>query len=622
MTTARPDDQPMLLGHPTGLFLLFFAEMWERFSYYGMRALLIFYMTKSFLKYGDTRAYAVYGAYCSLVYAGPFIGGILADRLLGTRRAVILGGMLMAAGHLLMAFEHVYAFYLALALIICGSGFFKPNISTIVGTLYGRGNPRRDGGFTIFYMGINLGAALAPILCGYVGETYGWHYGFGLAAIGMMAGIAVFWAPARVAQILISGCALVTAVGILTLGRDPVMMAVNGAVALALLVSAGVSFVALRRGGLPEWAGAPPDPERLRRPVFAGIRIEWVVYAWVALAVPVLAFLVYNHAAAGWVLIAFGGAAFLSLVYFAFRSEKIDRERLFVVLILMFFSMLFWAFFEQAGSSINNFTDRNIDRVLEERTLTADDVGKTLEIPLTQALLGHTYEGEPFTLTRLTKMREEKTETIRWTVGEGDIGMGVGGTEIRASVFQAVNPIFILSFGLVFTCLWTFLARRKLDPSVPVKFGLGLLQVGLGFGALYLGASRSDSFGMVGVGWLILGYSLHTTGELCLSPVGLAMVTRLSPARVVSTVMGAWFLATAFSGYLAGRIAQLAGISHEEGGEQVIPPPQDTVGVYGELFWKVAIAAMVSAVIVLAISPLLRRWMHPEVVDDAPPDPS
>jgi POT family proton-dependent oligopeptide transporter len=176
-------EQATLFGHPTGLFTLFFAEMWERFSYYGMRALLVFYMLKGFLSYGDKEAYAVYGAYTALVFMTPFFGGLLADRLLGSRRAVVLGGILMAAGHLTMTIESNWAFFTALALLICGNGFFKPNISTIVGSLYPPGSRKRDGGFTIFYIGINLGAAMSPLLCGYIGETYGWHYGFGLATI-------------------------------------------------------------------------------------------------------------------------------------------------------------------------------------------------------------------------------------------------------------------------------------------------------------------------------------------------------------------------------------------------------------------------------------------------------
>ncbi len=189
------ENLPQLFGHPTGLYTLFFAEMWERFSYYGMRALLLLYMLKGFLGFNDQDANAVYGAYTALVYMTPFFGGMIADKLLGARTTVVIGGLLMAAGHLLMTIEKDLWFFTALGLLIAGNGFFKPNISSIVGTLYPDGSPKRDGGFTIFYIGINLGAAMAPLLCGYIGETYGWHYGFGLATIGMLVGLAVFRGP-------------------------------------------------------------------------------------------------------------------------------------------------------------------------------------------------------------------------------------------------------------------------------------------------------------------------------------------------------------------------------------------------------------------------------------------
>src|SRR5262245_40703619 len=203
-----------LFGHPVGLYTLFFAEMWERFSFYGMRALLVLFMIKGFLRYGDSDAYTVYGAYTALVYTMPFFGGLIADRLLGQRRAVILGGLLMAAGHLMMTVETSMAFFTALGLLIAGNGFFKPNISTIVGSLYAKGSPRRDGGFTIFYMGVNLGAALAPLLCSVLGEKYGWHYGFGLATIGMLTGVAIFAAPSIISQHLMAAVAIIAALNI------------------------------------------------------------------------------------------------------------------------------------------------------------------------------------------------------------------------------------------------------------------------------------------------------------------------------------------------------------------------------------------------------------------------
>ena len=608
--TATPGEENTLFGHPSGLFVLFFAEMWERFSYYGMRALLILYMIKGFLKYTDNDAYAVYGAYTSLVYATPFIGGMLADKLLGSRRAVILGGLLMAAGHLLMTMETKYAFFVALALIICGNGFFKPNISTIVGTLYPERSEKRDSGFTIFYIGINLGAAMSGLICGYVGETWGWHYGFGLATVGMLVGLTVFWAPVIISQVLIMLVGWGTAIGMLMLGDDPYTKAINAFVAIALAGSATVAFVALGRGGLPAGSGAPPVPERLSKPLFLGIRTDLVVYGGVLLAIPVIALLVQRSTIAGWVLVVFGVLAFGVLVFEAVRAPKVERERLFVVLILMFFSMLFWSFFEQAGSSVNNFTDRNIDRVIEDKVLSDEDVGETIAMTLNQEQLGWKLNGEVFTMTALDAAKEAEQTEISVTVTEDMVGMAVGGAEIKTTVFQSANPIYILIFGLIFSWLWGFLGRRGLDPSIPVKFGMGLAQLGLGFVALWYGATQCDDQGMVAVGWLLAGYLLHTTGELCLSPVGLSMVTKLSPARIVGAVMGAWFLATAFSAFLAGLIATLTGVVHVEGEEQAIPAPLETVGIYGDVFGKIAIAALVSAGIVFVLSPLLKKWMH------------
>lgn len=486
--------QATFLGHPRGLFLLFFVEMWERFSYYGMRALLVFYMTKGFMKLDDARAYGIYGAYTALVYATPFVGGMLADRLLGQRRAVILGGLLMAAGHLLMTVEHTAAFSTALALLIAGNGFFKPNISTMVGSLYGDGSPKRDSGFTIFYMGINLGAALAPLVCGYVGETYGWHYGFGLATLGMLLGLGLFVA----------------------------------------------------RGRLDGGVGEPPRGAD-SSPVFLGLDGFQAVSLGTAVAIPLFALLVQATSLAGIVLAVFGGAALLKLVYDSFQVDADERRRLWVVLVLMFFSMLFWAFFEQAGSSLNNFADRNVNRL-------------------------------------------------------------VLGREVPASIFQAANPVYILAFGLLFSMLWGFLGRRGLDPPAPIKFSMGLAQLGLGFAAIWLGARTDATDGMVPLWWLLLAYLLHTTGELCLSPVGLSMVTRLSPARMVSTVMGAWFLATAFSNYLAGMIAALTGAGHGGAEDGLVPPPVETVGIYAGVFGTIAVTSLASAAVLLALSPLLIRW--------------
>jgi POT family proton-dependent oligopeptide transporter len=730
MSTSQMETRSQtLFGHPTGLFTLFFAEMWERFSYYGMRALLIFYMIKGFLGYGDSDAYAVYGAYTALVYMTPFFGGMLADQLLGARRAVILGGVLMAAGHLMMTVENSGAFFTALALLICGNGFFKPNISTIVGSLYPEGSPKRDGGFTIFYMGVNLGAAMSPLLCGYIGETYGWHYGFGLATIGMLTGIAVFVAPSLVSQVLMFLMAIAAAMnifivpgmfsdgsslpgymnmGLLALlalvglgaltqvGRakledsfestfiarivimsgaisaavtlfmfcpdNPFSVGVNVFVGVSLLIAGVIAWVALGRGGLPKEAGAAPDARRLSKPVLGPVSAEWMVYLGTAVAIAIFVLLVSGFAPltpdnravtiipdsviermegqgavmevlavvlressrpAGLVLILSGLIGFAYLAIETFRLDKVPRERMFVVLILIFFSMLFWSFFEQAGSSVNNFTDRNVDRVFEQRTVAAADVGQTIRIQPTQEQLGYHNGEKLFTIDVLDGLREKNSEDpnfeIDWTVADDNVGMGLANRvqEIPASTFQSVNPIYIVIFGLVFTALWGMLANRGLEPSTPFKFALGLLQLGLGFGAFWYGAQVADGRGMVALEWLFLGYLFQTTGELCLSPVGLSMVTKLSPARLVSTVMGAWFLATAFSQFLAAIIAQFTGVTEGgNGGNSAIPIPRDTVNIYGDVFGKIAISAMVSALICFAMTPLLSRWMHAEAVSN------
>jgi POT family proton-dependent oligopeptide transporter len=679
--------------------------MWERFSYYGMRALLLFYMIKGFLGFEDKDANAVYGAYTALVYMTPFFGGMIADKLLGARTAVVLGGLLMAAGHLLMTIQTELWFFTALGLLIAGNGFFKPNISTIVGTLYPDKSPKRDGGFTIFYIGINLGAAMAPLLCGYIGEKYGWHLGFGLATVGMLVGLAVFVAPNWVTQIMILATAALSAIGMVFFNAgDALSMISNVAVMIALLVAATAAVMALSKGGLPAEAGRTKYPQNYYRNLL-------LVIVGTIVVIPILVILVSGLTVlpgfdtqiqlipedavkpmeesesalvrglaefvkeasrpAGLVLIAAGLLASAYLLYAAFLMNKIDRERMFVVFILTFFSLLFWSFFEQSGSSVNNFTDRNIDRVAETRLVDQSDVGKTVTLRLStptsetekyeflsQEYLGHVngvasmnaqaekairaveaskelpkqmaseklekliseVKGlDKLTMTTLTYLREnaksEKTSAadklIQWQFTEENVNkIGIGGAEIPASVFQSVNPIYIMIFGLAFSALWGFLGARGWEPSTTVKFAMGLIQLGLGFAMLYFGAQTADGDGMVAVYWLLLMYLLLTTGELCLSPVGLSMVTKLSPARLVSTVMGSWFLATAFSQFLAAIIAQFAAV--DMGERSYIPVPTETVHLYGNVYGMIAVSAGVAGVVCLGLAPLLTKWMHLE----------
>ena len=494
--SPTPGRAPALHRHPRVLAYLLFTETWERFSFYGMKALLVFYLTKSFL-FSDKAAYAIYGSYTALVYATPVLGGLLADRLLGFRKAVLIGGVLMALGHFAMAVPNLQVFYVALALLICGNGFFKPNISSLVGRLYAADDPRRDSAFTIFYMGINLGAFLAPIACGYLGERLGWHWGFGLAGIGMLLGLVVFLR----AQPLLSGL-------------------------------------------------AEPPARPSGRTAFAGFALEAWVYLGTVLAVLIAWQLVQRGALVGSMLTVFGAAVFLALcVYQARLPDRTARGRLGVALLLTLISVVFWSFFEQTGTSMSLFTDRNVDR----------------------SLLG---------------------------------------VSIPASQFQSVDGLFILVLAPVFSVLWLYLARRRLEPNTPLKFALGIIQLGLGFAALYIGAETSRATGVVPMFWLILCYFLHATGELCLSPIGLSMVTKLAPKGVTGVLMGTWFLAYSFAQYVAALIAQLTGVNTEGSPIGSLPRPSETVMVYGSVFGTIAWVAVGVGVLLVLVSPLIARRMH------------
>ncbi len=687
-SAVDPPEQPQLFGHPTGLFTLFFAEMWERCSYYGMRALLTLYMIKGFLGYTDKHSAVVYGAYTSLVYMMPYFGGMLADRLLGTRRAVVLGGLFMAAGHLLMTVQQPLTFFAALALIIVGNGFFKPNISTTVGTLYPKASDKKDGGFTIFYMGVNLGGFLAPIMCGYVGETYGWHYGFGIATAGMLVGLAVFVAPTRLTQALIGLGAVGTVVSLVKLQDSKLQLAVNMILAALLVAAAAASIAALQKGGLPAWAGAPPDAAKLGKRLRGPLRADVAVYLGALVVVPLIAFALQHDEVTRWTLIVVGNVAVAYYLVVGFRGSRIELQRIVVMLVMFAFSVVFWGFFEQAGSSINNYTDRNTDRVLETRRVDAGEVGKEitfriapkpaqgdaalaklpllsqeqLGMPIAPALVQRiaqlVHDDLPaknakiedpakratparideatatlsswgvFTMDGLRVLRDRagaddakaEDKLVAWTVLPGDVGMGIADSEIPASEYQSVNSLFVLLFAVPFSALWVLLSRRKREPSTPVKFGLGLVLLGLGFVALWLGASRATGRGMVGMEWLILLYALHTMGELCLSPVGLSMVTKLAPSRIVAAAMGGWFLATALGQYAAGQISKLTGVA-ETGGIQVIPPPSQTLPLFTGVWGWLAVISGAAGVVLFVLAPTLSKWMHAGAEADAASPP-
>jgi POT family proton-dependent oligopeptide transporter len=482
--------KPEFAGHPKGLYMLFFAEMWERFSFYGMRALLIFYLVQHWA-FADDKSNLIYGSYLSLVYITPVLGGYLADRYLGQRKAVVFGGLLLALGHGFMAFEGVggqddptiNVFWLALALIIVGSGFLKANISVMVGQLYSRTDIRRDPAYTIFYMGINVGAAIGTILVGYLGQhpDYGWGYGFGLAGIGMLVGLLVF-----------------------VVGKK----ALNG-------------------------AGEAPGPLTKSR--------EYTLYAIGAGAVAVMWGLIQYQDVIQLLLIVSGVGLLGYVLYESFKLPKVPRERMFAILFLIALNPLFWGLFEQAGGSMNLFTDRFVDR-----------------------------------------------------------------GAVPASIFQSINPIYIILLAPLFAALWQWLGTRGREPSAPAKFGLALLQMGLANLVLVWGAQAYGVEIMTPVILVFMYYLLATTAELCLSPVGLSAMNRLAPSYLASLIMGAWFYMTAVGNFVAGKIGEATG-GHD--GEMT---KQGLLDIYG-LFGWISIGI---AVLVLLVSPIVKRWMHLDTLED------
>jgi POT family proton-dependent oligopeptide transporter len=572
-----------LRTHPKGLFILFFAEMWERFSYYGMRGLLIFYLTQHFL-FDDRYAQGQYGAYTALVYLVPLIGGIAADKWLGTRKAILFGALLLVAGHFTMGIEGrpavqtlqaggqqyefvssgrmegrqsclkvgqgcyqvgpaadggleikgmpasgplpqvlakgSYAFgvakrdpvtsnfmYLALSLIIMGVGFLKANISSIVGQLYDQDDPRRDPGFTLYYYGINLGAFWSSLICGWLGLKVGWWAGFGLAGVGMLAGFLVF-----------------------ILGKP-----------------------------LLQGKGEPPDPVKLKKKVVGPIDTEWLIYLLGLAGVGVVWLLVQRYETVGFVL---GGGSILVLAYlFWFMATKctpMQRQRLMLAMVLIVGWMIFEILFEQAGSSLNQFAERNT---------------------------------QPHLL----------------------------GVPVSAPQTQSFNAGFILIFAPVFAWLWTRLGRAGKDPNPVVKFGLALLQVGAGFGVLVWAANFADASWRVPMVFLALAYLLHTTGELCLSPVGLSEMTKLAPMGLLSTLMAIWFLAASWGQYLAAVIARLT--AQETVAGQVLDPAA-ALRNYTHVFGLIGLGGAGAGVVFLALSPWLKKWAHAHEHVAQGPEPS
>ena len=482
-TIADPADaERAALRQPRALPTLFMSEMWERFSYYGMRALLVLYLVNA-AGYSRGDALAVYAVYTGLVYIAPIFGGLLADRVLGFRKAILIGGTVMMFGHAAMAVPALL--HPALGLLIIGNGFFKPNITSLLGTQYREKDPRRDAGFTYFYMGINLGAFIAPLVAGSLGERVAWHWGFASAAVGMAFGLAQFARGQE--RFGTSGLPAGRDGQTRLLARDWLQVVLLSLAAIAL-VYAVLALVGVAGAA---WS-AVPWPFKLLIPL--------VALAWV---------LVSAHRSGG----------------------RQDFERVGAIVLLGVFNVFFWMGFEQAGGTMNLFADRLTDR--------------------------HLF-----------------------------------GWDIPASYFQAINPLGILALGPVLSALWTRLDRTAHALSSPAKMGIGMIILGLGFVVMAIAQGRAERFGLVGPIWLIGVYLLHTIGELCISPIGLSMVTKVSPARMVGLMMGVWLCSFGAANLLAGNLERLLADSG-------MPLYQFLVG-----------SSIGAGVLLLAVVPLLRPWMH------------
>jgi proton-dependent oligopeptide transporter, POT family len=493
----NPAGGRTILGHPAGLATVFFTEMWERLSFYGMRALLILFLVDQVAHGGlgldDRTASAIYGLYVGGTFLACLPGGWIGDRVLGTQRAVLIGGIVITAGHLLLGIApSTQVFFLGLLVIVIGTGLLKPSASALVAQLYPEGGARRDAGFTIYYVGINVGATLGPLIAGWLAVRYGWPAGFMTAAVGMSAGVLQFaWGRRMLGDA----------------GRSPMSASSDSTLA----------------GPVPR----------------ATLRWIWLAAALIVL----LVFLLWSGrlhvvpvALAAVTTQAILGIAILYFAYLLFGAglTHIERLRVLALAVLFLASALFWAGYEQTGSSLNLFAERYTDRHL-------------------------------------------------------------AGMVVPASWFQALNPVFIVIFGPLFSALWLWLARRQREPSTPLKFIFGLLGMGLGFVVMAVAARLVAGGHMVGMGWLSVTYLLHTWAELALSPVGLSVSTKLVPPRFVSQSLGIFFVSLSLGNLLAGRIA----------GEFDASNLAAMPGQFMFIFWFAAVSALLLALLL----PLMRRWM-------------
>lgn len=477
--------------HPKQLYILFFAEMWERFSFYGMKALLLAYMV-THLNFDEPKGYAILGSYSALVYTMPMFGGFVADKYLGYSKSIIFGGILMAMGHLILAIPQEWSFFYGMAFIICGNGFFKPNVSSMVGTLYSKNDPKKDSGFSLFYIGINAGAALGGLVCGYVGQKINWHYGFGLAGIFMILGLMVFYWGKK-------------------------------------------SF---------KEKGLPPSTEKLNRTFLGFITTETVIYSGTIIMVPLIVFVFNMYAMIEFIMFGLGAISIIYIFYLGSKMEKEARYKLMAALILIIFSIFFWAFYEQNSGSLNLFALRNVD----------------------MKILG-------FNLPAL-------------------------------SVNNFLPPAWVIVLSFLFARLWPFLNKIGKEPSTPLKFAISFMLMALGFYVFWIACKMNGANGLIPLWSFVAGYFFIICGELCISPIGLSMITKLSPARMVGLMMGIWFFATAAGELLASKIGSLMSVPKLLQNNAIASLPY-----YQTILFKICVAAICTGIFLFLLIPILKKWM-------------
>jgi len=567
-----------VLGHPAGLFVLFFTEMWERFSYYGMRALLVMFFTASLLDGGwgwpREHAYAIFGTYTSLVYLSTLLGGYFADKKIGYRYAVVIGALLMTLGHGAMAIETPFFIYLGLTLLVFGSGFFKPNMTSIISEMYKGKDEKKDGAYTIFYMGVNAGAFLGILLCGYLGEQVGWRWGFGLAGIFMLFGLLQFWFAQNIFGDIGTKPVKVDTAAI-ELSADEPKLNPFTQLQLVLIAVAGLLGIS--------WIFNDPISK-----ISEG-------------AYNLFDFSMFGMEGSNLAILSALGLFVLLLVIRIPKYDRITRDRMLAVMFFAFITIFFWAIFEQAPSSLTIFARDYTQRILEGNSAFIFKIVNTLMtvIPLgiITGVLWLLFK-KTFSKYALSNIFLAASFIIIWAIALWMLSVEFGKeiAEVPASWFGVLNSLFIIAFAPLFSRWW----ESKYNPNANMKYAIGMVLLGIGMACVAIGASsiepgaKTASVSMI---WLIMVYFFHTMGELCISPVALSYVSKLVPGRMIAMMFGIWYLAVAIGMKLAGVFGEASeGIAQSEG--------------LSYFFWILTAVAVGLGVLSALLYPVIKKLMH------------